>query len=47
VRPQLEQQLQSQAVDAELERLTDEAEIERAEVELDPALIRDTDLLTE
>ncbi|TFL19244.1 peptidylprolyl isomerase [Jannaschia formosa] len=45
VRAELETQLQSAAVDAEITRLTESAEVERAEVELDPSLIRQTDLL--
>jgi peptidyl-prolyl cis-trans isomerase C len=47
VREQIEQQLRTQAVDAELERLTGQAEIDRAEVTVDPALIRDADLIAE
>jgi peptidyl-prolyl cis-trans isomerase C len=47
VRDQLVQQVQSEAVDAELARLTDQAQVERAEVEVDPALIRDDSLLQE
>jgi peptidyl-prolyl cis-trans isomerase C len=47
VREQLMQQIQGQAVDAALARLTDEAEIERAEVEIDPSAIRETDLIAE
>ena len=47
VRDQLAQQIQSTAVEAELTRLTDAAEVERAEVEIDPATIRETDLIAE
>ncbi|UWQ21954.1 peptidylprolyl isomerase [Jannaschia sp. W003] len=45
VRPQIEQSLREAAVDAEIARLTDGAEVERPEVEVDPALIRDDALL--
>jgi peptidyl-prolyl cis-trans isomerase C len=45
VRAELEQRVRTEAVDAELARLTSEAEVARVEVELDPALIRRTDLL--
>ncbi|GIT92740.1 peptidylprolyl isomerase [Jannaschia pagri] len=47
VRGELEQTLRSAAVDAEVERLTAEAEIVRRDITPDAALIRDTDLLTE
>ncbi|MEM7490952.1 MAG: peptidylprolyl isomerase [Pseudomonadota bacterium] len=45
VRGELENELRTEAVDAELARLEGQAEVERLEVEIDPALIRDTDLL--
>ncbi|PWJ22133.1 peptidylprolyl isomerase [Jannaschia seohaensis] len=45
VRAELESQLQSAAVDAEVSRLTEAANVTRAEVEIDPALIRDGGLL--
>lgn len=47
VRAELEQTLRTSAVDAEVERLTAEATIERSDVAPDPALIRNTDLLAE
>ncbi|WP_371155741.1 peptidylprolyl isomerase [Jannaschia sp. 2305UL9-9] len=47
VRAELEQTLRAGAVDAEVERLTAEAMIERSDIAPDPALIRNTDLLTE
>jgi peptidyl-prolyl cis-trans isomerase C len=45
VRGELEQPLRQQAVSAELDRLVAEAEVDRAEVEIDPALIREDGLL--
>ncbi len=45
VRAQIEGEVRNAAVQAELERLTGEAEVTRAEVEVDPALIRDLGLL--
>jgi peptidyl-prolyl cis-trans isomerase C len=45
VRAELEQQVRTEAVDAELARLEGAADVERVEVEIDPALIRQTDLL--
>ena len=45
VRPQVEQTLREAAVDAEVQRLTEAAGVERADVEIDPAVIRDDALL--
>ncbi|MGB3554597.1 MAG: peptidylprolyl isomerase, partial [Jannaschia sp.] len=45
VRSELEQQVRTAAVDAEVSRLSEAAEVERMEVEIDPALIRNDDLL--
>ncbi len=45
VRAELEQAVTTQKVDAAIAEITESAAIERMEVELDPALIRDTDLL--
>ena len=45
VRAELEAQVRQQAVEAEVARLTEEATVERAEVEVDPALVRDDALL--
>ena len=45
VRPQVEQALRTEAVDAEVQRLTEGAAVERNDVEIDPALIRDADLI--
>jgi peptidyl-prolyl cis-trans isomerase C len=45
VRPQVEQELRSRNLQAMIDRLTGDAEIERMDVELDPALIRDAELL--
>ncbi len=47
VRAEIETELRGVAVDAEVARLTEAAEIERVEIEIDPALIRNTDLLGE
>ncbi|MGB3409426.1 MAG: peptidylprolyl isomerase [Jannaschia sp.] len=47
VRAELEQVLRTAAVDAEVERLTAEATVERSDASPDPALIRNTDLLSE
>ena len=47
VRAELETMVRNAAVETEVERLTGEADISRAEVEVDPALIRQTDLLGE
>ncbi|WP_259917443.1 peptidylprolyl isomerase [Jannaschia sp. M317] len=47
VRDGLVQALQTAAVDAEVDRLTTEATIERSEIKPDAALIRNTDLLSE
>ncbi|WP_179381508.1 peptidylprolyl isomerase [Jannaschia marina] len=47
VRAELEAQVRNAATQAELERLTDEADISRAEVEIDPSVIRDDALLSE
>ena len=47
VRPQIEAQLRDAAVTAEIERLTAEADVTRAEVAVDPAAIRDDSLLGE
>ena len=46
VRPQIEDQLRQQALQARLEALKAEATIERSETELPPAAIRESDLLT-
>ena len=45
VRPQIEARLRDAAIAAEIERLTAEADVTRAEVEVDPAAIRDDALL--
>jgi peptidyl-prolyl cis-trans isomerase C len=45
VRPQVEQELRTRNVQALIDRLTGAAEIERMDVEVDPALIRNGDLL--
>ena len=45
VRAELEAQVRDAAVNAEVERLMEEAEIERVEINVDPALIRNGDLL--
>ncbi|MEM9797771.1 MAG: peptidylprolyl isomerase [Pseudomonadota bacterium] len=45
VRAQVEQQVRTEMVDAEVERLRAAAEIEQIEIEIDPALIRQTELL--
>ncbi|CTQ32625.1 peptidylprolyl isomerase [Jannaschia rubra] len=45
VRPELEDVARNALVEAEVERLTEAAQVERTEVEIDPARIRDTDLL--
>ncbi|MFO6465238.1 peptidylprolyl isomerase [Jannaschia sp. KMU-145] len=45
VRAELEQAVTTQKVDAAIAEITESAAIERMEVELDPALIRDTGLL--
>lgn len=45
VRPQIEAQLRDAAVATEIERLSAEADVTRAEVEVDPAAIRDDTLL--
>lgn len=47
VRADLEQSLRTAAVDAEVERLTAEASIERSDLRPDTSLIRNTDLLSE
>ena len=47
VRPQIEQELRTGLVEAEVERLRAEADIAQPEVEIDPALIRDTGLLAD
>lgn len=47
VRPQLEETIRRARVDARLEELTALATIERTEVEIDPALIRNIDLIAE
>lgn len=47
VRAELEESIRRARVDARLEALTAEAEIDRAEVEIDPALIRDLDLIAQ
>ena len=47
VRAELEAMVRNAAVEAEVDRLTGEADISRTEVEVDPALIRKTDLLEE
>tara|TARA_R110002012_G_scaffold195994_2_gene364244 strand:+ start:2681 stop:3517 length:837 start_codon:yes stop_codon:yes gene_type:complete len=47
VRAELEAMVRNAAVEAEVDRLTGEADISRSEVEIDPALIRQTDLLEE
>ncbi|SFJ66084.1 peptidylprolyl isomerase [Jannaschia pohangensis] len=47
VRADLEAEVRQAAIEAELARLAAGAEITRSEVEIDPALIRNTDLLTE
>ncbi len=45
VRAALETEVRNAAIDAEVQRLTAEAAVERLEVEIDPALIRNDDLL--
>ncbi|MBK1635010.1 peptidylprolyl isomerase [Rhodovulum adriaticum] len=45
VRPELVQQIQRDAMEAAMEELTDAAEVERAELDLDPAIIKDRGLL--
>ena len=45
VRAQVEQALREAQVDAEIQRLTEAAAVTRAEVEIDPAVIRDDALL--
>ncbi|OAN76047.1 peptidylprolyl isomerase [Jannaschia sp. EhC01] len=47
VRAELEESIRRARVDARLAELTAEAEIERAEVEIDPAMIRDLDLIAQ
>lgn len=47
VRPQIEAQLRDEAVAAELQKLTDAAEITRSDVEIDPAQVRNDSLLEE
>ncbi len=44
VRAEIENALRSQALEAEIQRLTDTATIERADVEIDPAIIRNVDI---
>ncbi|MEM8851944.1 MAG: peptidylprolyl isomerase [Pseudomonadota bacterium] len=45
VRAELENELRNDTVTAELDRLQGDADVVRTEVEIDPALIRNTDLL--
>lgn len=45
VRPEIEAQLRDEMVAAELQRLTDAAEITRADVKVDPAAVRDDSIL--
>lgn len=47
VRTELEEAVRSSAVEAALASLTEAAEVTRTEVEIDPALIRNQDLLSE
>lgn len=47
VRAELEETIRRARVDARLEELTEAATIERAEVEIDPAMIRNLDLIAE
>ncbi|CTQ49290.1 peptidylprolyl isomerase [Jannaschia donghaensis] len=47
VRAEIEPQVQQAAVAAALDALTEAADVTRTEVEIDPALIRDQDLLSE
>ena len=47
VRGTLEEELRAAAIEAELERVTAAAEITRAEIEIDPAVIRDQSLLAD
>ncbi|MEX3017217.1 peptidylprolyl isomerase [Gymnodinialimonas hymeniacidonis] len=47
VAPELEEELRRARVDARLQELTEAAEIERPEVEIDPAVIRDQALIAE
>ena len=47
VAPQLEEELRRARVDARLQELTEAAEIERAEIEIDPAVLRDDALIAE
>lgn len=47
VRAELEESIRRARVDARLEELTETAVIERAEVEIDPAMIRDLDLIAQ
>lgn len=47
VRAQLEESIRRGRVDARLDELTAQAEIERSEVEIDPALIRNLDLIAQ
>ena len=45
VRAEIEQELRTEAVEAEVQRLTEAAQVERTGTEVDPAVIRDTDLI--
>lgn len=44
VRAEIENTLRSQALESEIQRLTDSATIERSDVEIDPAIIRNVDI---
>lgn len=45
VKDEIERELRGAAIEAEIKRLTDEADVTRAEVEIDPSIIRNADLL--
>ncbi len=47
IRPNLTMELQQRAVEAEIARLTAEADVVRAEVDVDPAIIRDVSLFAD
>ncbi len=46
VRGELEQQLRAKAIDDAINAITESAEVTRAEVEVDPSIIRDVELLS-
>lgn len=45
VRPEIERRLRAELVEAEVQRLTEAADVERPAVEIDPAVIRDDGLI--